>query len=547
MFVERRLQICLAATAALGTLLLGLGQANYTLPIVAVFAALTSVYFTDHLGWFRLNRHAANIFALGAVGFTVMDVFQQDAGRQLVAIANLLIYLQIILLYQQKKLRLYWHVLVLSLLQVVVAAALNLGIEFGVLLVLYMFLSMLSLTLLFILCETANYTVASAGDGPSGNFALAPMPRMRRAPAEEPDQPRLAAVLSMERPAEAMLTRGLVKQVIRLGLTTLVLTFVVFFLTPRFGKSSWRGGPLGNERLVGFTEEVSLNDIGRIQESTEKVMRVQFVSDGDFMPYELRSELFLRGSVLRNYEPYKGRWKALRPRSHDQEDLPEVKPHTTGVVLQTISLQDSEILFSTMPVAASKLSPRNVVMSAEMGQLYRQPPEPKGMAGHFRYEVGSRAFIEGRQRHIVPRRYGTDRSEFRLSPMDDYLRFDEVALPSLREIGRSVIETAEIEPGDRIGKIRALEAHLQRLDMFRYTDELTELPPKGMDPIEHFLTQTRKGHCEYFASALTLLLRSQGIPARMVVGYKGGDYNRCLLYTSPSPRDATLSRMPSSA
>ena len=524
MSVERRLQICLAATAALGTLLLGLGQSNYTLPIVAVFAAITSVWFTDHRGWFRLNRHAANIFALGAVGFTVLDVTQQDAGRQLVAIANLLIYLQIILLYQRKKLRLYWHLLVLSLLQVVVAAALNLGVEFGVLLVLYMFLSLISMCLLFVLCETADFTLDVNGS----SFALAPMPRMQRAPTQrlEDDKPVLAAVLSTDQPTEAMLTRGLVRQVVKLGFTTLLLTFIVFFLTPRFGKSTWRGGPLGKDRLVGFTEEVSLMDIGRLQESPEKVMRVQFVTDGDFQPYEVRSELFLRGSILRDYEPYTGRWKALRPRSHDQKDIPENEPHTTGVVLQTISLEDSEILFSTMPVVSVSGTARNLKMSAEIGQLIRLPPEPKGLAGHFRYEVGSRAFDNGRQRHIVPRRYGTESSGFRLPSIGRYTRFNEVALPSLRGIAQSVIETAEVASHDRIGKIRALEAHLQRLDMFRYTDELTKLPPKGTDPIEHFLTDSREGHCEYFASALTLMLRSQGIPARMVVGFKGGDYNR---------------------
>ncbi len=528
MSVERRFQVCLAATASLGTLLLGLGQSNMTLPVVAVFAAVTSVYFTDYQDWFHLNRHAANILALGAAGFAVVDVMQQELGTQLVAIANLLIYLQIILLYQKKNLRLYWHVLVLSLLQVVVAAALNLGIEFGVLLVVYMFLALISLTLLFILCETADYTVADA----SSNFAFAPAGRMmHRAHPEasplagSPPEKALTAVLSTDQPAEAMLSSDLIQQVLRLGLTTLLLTFIVFFLTPRFGRSTWRGGPVHAERLVGFTDEVRLNDIGRIRESPEKVMRVQFVTDGDYRPYALKTELYLRGSVLRDYEPYSGRWTALQPRSHDQQ-APQRGPHTTHVVRQAISLEDSEILFSTMPVVFLPETPPNLQMSSEIGQIYRVPPEPKGLAGHLRYEVGSRAFVDGRQRDIVPRRYGTEERPYRLSSVLRYTRFNEEALPSLPAIARSVLDDAEVEPGDRIGILRALESHLQRLDMFRFSSELTELPPQGMDPIEHFLAESHEGHCEYFASALTLMLRSQGIPARMVVGFKGGDYNR---------------------
>ena len=56
---------------------------------------------------------------------------------QLLAIANLLIYLQIVLFYQRKNPRLYWQLTVLSLLQVVVSAALNVGFEFGLVLILY--------------------------------------------------------------------------------------------------------------------------------------------------------------------------------------------------------------------------------------------------------------------------------------------------------------------------------------------------------------------------------------------------------------------------
>jgi protein-glutamine gamma-glutamyltransferase len=44
---------------------------------------------------------------------------------------------------------------------------------------------------------------------------------------------------------------------------------------------------------------------------------------------------------------------------------------------------------------------------------------------------------------------------------------------------------------------------------------------KSLDPIEDFLFHTRAGHCERFASALALMLRSQGIPAVLVLGFKG--------------------------
>ncbi|MHB8868034.1 MAG: DUF4129 domain-containing transglutaminase family protein [Thermoleophilia bacterium] len=52
-----------------------------------------------------------------------------------------------------------------------------------------------------------------------------------------------------------------------------------------------------------------------------------------------------------------------------------------------------------------------------------------------------------------------------------------------------------------------------------------ETPRGDGHPLDVFLTQTKTGYCEYFASALALMLRSQGVPARLVAGYLGGDYN----------------------
>ncbi len=56
-----------------------------------------------------------------------------------------------------------------------------------------------------------------------------------------------------------------------------------------------------------------------------------------------------------------------------------------------------------------------------------------------------------------------------------------------------------------------------------YTYSLEPGKPKG-DPVLYFLFHHKRGHCEYFASAMTLLLRTAGIPARVVSGYLGGEW-----------------------
>jgi hypothetical protein len=50
-------------------------------------------------------------------------------------------------------------------------------------------------------------------------------------------------------------------------------------------------------------------------------------------------------------------------------------------------------------------------------------------------------------------------------------------------------------------------------------------PALGAQPIDEFLLETREGFCEHYASALTFLLRAAGVPARVVMGYQGGEFN----------------------
>lgn len=70
---------------------------------------------------------------------------------------------------------------------------------------------------------------------------------------------------------------------------------------------------------------------------------------------------------------------------------------------------------------------------------------------------------------------------------------------------------------------RAFALYLVDRAGLAYTTDLPAVP-KGTDPVEHFLYASRVGHCERFAAALALMLRSQGIPAVVVLGFKGCDH-----------------------
>ena len=94
-------------------------------------------------------------------------------------------------------------------------------------------------------------------------------------------------------------------------------------------------------------------------------------------------------------------------------------------------------------------------------------------------------------------------------------------LAGMREIALRIV--ADIDENDPIGRARALEAYLRDSTEFQYELQPVERDP-GVDPVEDFVTRHRIGHCEFFASALALMLRQVGIPSRLVVGYKGGEW-----------------------
>jgi transglutaminase-like putative cysteine protease len=117
----------------------------------------------------------------------------------------------------------------------------------------------------------------------------------------------------------------------------------------------------------------------------------------------------------------------------------------------------------------------------------------------------------------------------------DRLRFKKTA-----DLARRILQENGTPPRKRYEASKALETYFKRPRLFTYTLDPIGIPPRPpeVDPIEHFLLVHRRGHCEYFASALVMMLRSQGIPARVVVGYHGGDYNSIGKYYLVRQRDA---------
>lgn len=104
---------------------------------------------------------------------------------------------------------------------------------------------------------------------------------------------------------------------------------------------------------------------------------------------------------------------------------------------------------------------------------------------------------------------GVDRAFYLQPPIDISSR--------MRQVATGILGQSE----DVAVRLKLLADFFRSQNLSYAQDDL----PSGSDPIDSFLFEKRRGYCEFFASAYITLARLAGIPARLVGGYYGGDYN----------------------
>lgn len=551
---ERLLQINMAVLVILATSLLAMGQQNIIYAVIAIVASLIAIVVTDIKGYFRLSPDATTFAAVFACVILVVQVIRNAEQSQLLNVANILIYLEIILLFQKKRDRTYWSLIALSLLQVIVAAALNLGLMFGLLLGVYVIAAFSALMLFFVLRETRPFiqhsmmpsgrrsatnrlaasdltTQGLAGQGSAAeNQALRMLNDFDASSWQDElddDVTRRARVdfwSSMpETTVNQLLNRSFLRRLARMVLTTGVATILIFFALPRFSNTAWKGARQESVATVGFTEEVRLDAIGRILESPEQVMRVEF-SDLHGRPYSIDGEPYFRGTVLPEYKGG-GVWKqASRNTSTFKRLNTQRSFDLASTVLQNIILQPGShsVLFNVTPCHYVSGSDTDLQLNIGTGQLTLADHNSRPQ-GVLRYRLGTTGFRNGWQRDLIPAR--STRASRDITQRDVKQGVVRNQNAALSNVADQVIQSNGLQNASAFDKAKALENHFLRSGEYKYSLEINQSRNRNVDPIDDFVVNHKTGHCEYFAGALTLMLRSQGIPARMVVGYKGGEFN----------------------
>lgn len=296
------------------------------------------------------------------------------------------------------------------------------------------------------------------------------------------------------------LGRGLLATTAVLSVAVLFVAGIVFLTFPRVSQGfSGRGETMASS-MAGFNDEVSIGQHGStIQGNPEVVLRVEFP---DGAPADVGS-LRWRG---RSYDHFDGvRWTrsdalppASAPRSWYRErwEGPVIEQRIFGAPL------DSRVLFALHPT---------VSVEADNGI---QPLVDN--AGDFVYWGSGSPTYTARSPALPPSPETLRAVDEGFSPSDRYfLQLPELD-PRVQELADSLTEGHET----RYDQARAIERWFQTFDYTR------ALPATAAETsLEHFLFERQAGHCEYFSTAMVVLLRAVGIEARNVNGFLGGQWS----------------------
>ena len=147
----------LAFIACLSSFMLGLGSSPHFSTVLVFLAAASSLYLTDISKKVQLSHFMSNALILLIVFGSIGGILQFRTVDLAIGIARLLQLVQIVVLFQEKNPRNRWHILMISLLQVIVATAFQQSLSFGLLLLVYVFANLCALTLIFLHDENAYF------------------------------------------------------------------------------------------------------------------------------------------------------------------------------------------------------------------------------------------------------------------------------------------------------------------------------------------------------------------------------------------------------
>ncbi|HZU28038.1 MAG TPA: DUF3488 and transglutaminase-like domain-containing protein [Bryobacteraceae bacterium] len=465
--VERVFQLSILGLLASG--FLALAGSGYVDPItVLVIGGALSIRALFVAGLIRFDTppRAVTAVTLAYVGFYPID-WAFISHNFLQATARLILFLAAVMALTANSDRQYLFLRLIAFLELIAASVLSPNLNFIVFLALFLF-----------------FAVGALASG-----------ELRRASKN-------AASPS---PVPGGLPPALWANAVMASSGILVVTAGLFFLLPRTARAALEHFVPARLHVAGFSSEVNLGGTGSIAGQSAPVMHI-VMEDGKAPPQGLK----WRGATLSYFDGrrwsnppgmsallYRDRHGLFVLASDDQRRSRE--PRLNYKVWMTDE-ESSAVFFAGAPE----------FLWLEAPTIIRNAPGTytahSGTAGPLAYQAETllEADVSGDA-----------------DPLPEDLRRRYVQLPLLDPRIAALAGSVTTGEVSDFGKARALESYLQH--SYRYTSELPAT--ESRDPLARFLFERRAGHCEYFASALAVMLRTLNIPARLATGYQSGVWN----------------------
>ena len=435
-----------------------------------------------------------NALLIGAFVLFLVDLTTISRELLPAGIHFLVILLNVKLITLQDR-RDYRHLYAISLMAVLASAALTTDLWYVSVFVLYVLAAVWSLLLYHLTGRTAASAPLSA-NGP----AAAPAASLRITGRF------------------FWLTNGI-------AVSTFALTLLIFFLLPRISVGILQKPRGEGLRTTGFSERVDLGMIGSVKENPQIVMRIELPDQAA----SSRERFYLRGLA---YDQYNGRsWSSV---SRQRRSLGLVadgifavrsgggrnssslsEPLRQDILLEAL---DTTVLFAA-PFAESLSGEFLGVQVDSMTGLHL----PYSSTSRIRYSVVSR------EHRILPSEQSSAALEYPAAIRDRYLQVPTHS-DRIAELAYSVTRGA----ASPYEKATAVLQHL--LSNYAYSLEVGTT--SSGQPIDEFLFSRKTGYCEHYATAMVLMLRSIGIPSRLVTGFLATEWNEFGNYYTVRQRDA---------
>ena len=496
---RRRVEVPLLLMVGLSVVAFSLAEGQWAHLLLGIVAVGVNLWAARHDQEVFVSRLLVNIGVVAACGIFVLELL---TGRGTLVIlsplGHFLILIQLCKLFEQKRNRDYIQLVALSGLLMLAAALITQEIWYAALL----------LTYLVLICHTAMALTLKRGLDAAAAQRLSgeagPMPLARVAWDVSRDWP----------------TRPIARYLAVMIVFAMFCGLLTFLAAPRVDELASKAFATLATSVSGMSSSVSLDQPRRLELSGRLAMEVELEPSNPSV--QLPSILYLRGRTFSDYSA--SRWSNPQHHRAMMTKVPPPEEMLKDVIVQHFRIHGSQLpmAYAIAPIVKAT-SPDGRTRINWNSMTLESPGAAQRWVRYTAYSMasplspGQLNYLQMVQRHYAPA----------LRAPDEGLDCRPAVAQLAQQWCKDLLQQRQQQPSRRdeldLAIAQRVAQHLR--NEYAYSLDFTDAEP-SRDGVEDFLFHMKHGHCEYFASALTVMSRSLGVQARLATGYQLDESSR---------------------